>query len=81
LTDFGGSGIQSVLIAASKERAAVLLKDVLQYRLAAVAEVADSTVGGVKEHCIELGPSFARRTRPMVEVAGSFCLVRMTVHR
>jgi hypothetical protein len=45
LTDFGGSGIQSVLMAASKERAAVLLKDVLQYWLAAVAEVADSTVG------------------------------------
>ena len=31
-----------------KERAAVLLKDVLQYRLAEVAEVVDSTVGGVK---------------------------------
>jgi RNA polymerase sigma-70 factor, ECF subfamily len=31
-----------------KERAAVLLKDVLQYRLSEVAEVVDSTVGGVK---------------------------------
>ena len=31
-----------------KERAAVLLKDVLQYRLGEVAEVVDSTVGGVK---------------------------------
>lgn len=31
-----------------KERAAVLLKDVLQYRLNEVAEVVDSTVGGVK---------------------------------
>jgi RNA polymerase sigma-70 factor (ECF subfamily) len=31
-----------------KERAAVLLKDVLQYRLAEVAEVVGSTVGGVK---------------------------------
>jgi RNA polymerase sigma-70 factor, ECF subfamily len=31
-----------------KERAAVLLKDVLQYRLAEVAEVVDSTIGGVK---------------------------------
>jgi len=31
-----------------KERASVLLKDVLQYRLAEVAEVVDSTVGGVK---------------------------------
>jgi len=31
-----------------KERAAVLLKDVLEYRLAEVAEVVDSTVGGVK---------------------------------
>ena len=31
-----------------KERAAVLLKDVLQYRLEEVAEVVDSTVGGVK---------------------------------
>jgi RNA polymerase sigma-70 factor (ECF subfamily) len=31
-----------------KERAAVLLKDVLGYPLAEVAEIADSTVGGVK---------------------------------
>jgi RNA polymerase sigma-70 factor, ECF subfamily len=31
-----------------KERAAVLLKDVLQYRLTEVAEVVESTVGGVK---------------------------------
>jgi len=31
-----------------RERASVLLKDVLQYRLAEVAEVVDSTVGGVK---------------------------------
>jgi RNA polymerase sigma-70 factor (ECF subfamily) len=31
-----------------KERAAVLLKDVLRYRLAEVAEVVGSTVGGVK---------------------------------
>jgi RNA polymerase sigma-70 factor (ECF subfamily) len=31
-----------------KERASVLLKDVLQYRLAEVAEVVDSTVAGVK---------------------------------
>jgi RNA polymerase sigma-70 factor (ECF subfamily) len=31
-----------------KERASVLLKDVLQYRLSEVADVVDSTVGGVK---------------------------------
>jgi RNA polymerase sigma-70 factor (ECF subfamily) len=31
-----------------KERAAVVLKDVLQYKLEEVAEVVDSTVGGVK---------------------------------
>src|SRR5581483_5006972 len=31
-----------------KERAAVLLKDVLHYRLSEVAEVVGSTVGGVK---------------------------------
>jgi RNA polymerase sigma-70 factor (ECF subfamily) len=31
-----------------KERASVLLKDLLEYRLAEVAEVVDSTVGGVK---------------------------------
>src|SRR5258708_614362 len=31
-----------------KERASVLLKDVLEYRLSEVAEVVDSTVGGVK---------------------------------
>lgn len=31
-----------------KERAAVLLKDVLQYRLSEVADVVESTVGGVK---------------------------------
>jgi RNA polymerase sigma-70 factor (ECF subfamily) len=31
-----------------RERAAVLLKDVLSYRLAEVAEVTDTTVGGVK---------------------------------
>jgi RNA polymerase sigma-70 factor (ECF subfamily) len=31
-----------------KERAAVLLKDILQYPLAEVAEMVDSTVGGVK---------------------------------
>jgi RNA polymerase sigma-70 factor, ECF subfamily len=31
-----------------KERAAVLLKDVLQYQLSEVAEVVESTVGGVK---------------------------------
>jgi len=31
-----------------KERASVLLKDLLDYRLAEVAEVVDSTVGGVK---------------------------------
>src|SRR5262249_19287638 len=31
-----------------RERAAVLLKDVLQYRLSEVAEVVESSVGGVK---------------------------------
>jgi hypothetical protein len=47
LTDCG-SGIQFVLMAASKERAAVLLKDVLQDRLAAVPEVGRLDSGGVK---------------------------------
>jgi RNA polymerase sigma-70 factor (ECF subfamily) len=62
-----------------KERAAVLLKDVLHYRLSEVAEVVDSTLGGVKAalhrgraklRALQTAPSrveLDRRQRELVE--------------
>jgi DNA-directed RNA polymerase specialized sigma24 family protein len=44
-----------------KERAAVLLKDVLDYPLTEVAEIADTTLGGVKA-ALHRGAEASRRS-------------------
>src|SRR5204862_126373 len=75
-----GLAVEHLVIALPpKERASVLLKDVFDYTLEEIAELVDSTVGGVKA-ALNRGRGQRLRARP-VGPGGSQRALRLRRHR